>query len=165
MIAEEIFRSHKGKDVVLDANLLLLFLIGTFQRERISAFKRTAQFSAEEFDALQSVLTHFRRIITTPHLLTEVSNLSNSLPEHLKAAWSDHFAAAIHGLVEVLHPASDIAAESAFNPFGLTDAAVQNASAAALVLTEDFRLSGYLRSLGIATLNFREILPSPSTRT
>ena len=50
--------------------------------------------------------------------------------------------------------------ETSFNPFGLAGAAVQNASIDTLVLTEDFRLSGFLQSQGIATLNFRDLAAS-----
>ncbi len=160
MTPDELFREYRGKSVLLDANLLLLLLIGTFQRERIATFKRTAQFSAEEFDILSGLLTHFRAIVTTPHLLTEVSNLANSLPEHLKSSWAEHFSTNIQSLVEIFHPAAEIVQEPAFNPFGLSDAALQKASPKTLVITDDFRLSGYLRSLGAPTLNFREVISS-----
>ena len=155
---EAILVRHLGKSLLLDSNLLLLFLIGTFQRDRIPVFKRTAHFTAEQFDTLLNVSTHFQKIVTTPHLLTEVSNLANSLPEYLKGDWSDHLAEQIPSMTEILDPAFEIIRESAFNPFGIGDAAVQKASAEALVLTEDYRLSGYLRSLGIPVLNFSDIL-------
>lgn len=160
MTDDDVFQRYRGKSILLDANLLLLLLIGAFQRERISTFKRTAQFSVDEFEVLRSLVSQFRTIITTPHLLTEVSNLANSLPEYVKEAWAAHFAAQIGTLLEVFYPASEIIAESAFNAFGLSDAAIQKASKGTLVLTDDFRLSGYLRSLGFATLNFREVTSS-----
>jgi uncharacterized protein YaiI (UPF0178 family) len=44
-----------------------------------------------------------------------------------------------------------------FIAFGITDAAVTEMSAGALVVTEDYRLSGVLRSKGIAVLNFGDL--------
>jgi hypothetical protein len=152
-----ILNRYRGKRILLDANLLLLWLIGTFQRTRIEVFKRTASFSTIEFDVLSSLLLEFRTIVTTPHVLTEVSNLANSLPENVKSAWFDHFSMRIAALEEILEPASKIAQQTSFNPFGLTDAAIQHASVDTLVLTEDFRLSGYLNAQGIVCLNLRDL--------
>ncbi|RXH56370.1 hypothetical protein GRAN_3227 [Granulicella sibirica] len=45
-----------------------------------------------------------------------------------------------------------------FDPFGLTDAAIHSAAAETLVLTEDFRLSGFLQTQGIDALNFRHLV-------
>ena len=155
--ADEIFQRFRGKPILLDANLLLLYLIGTFQRERIPVFKRTASFTMLEFDQLVSLLTQFRIIVTTPHILTEVSNLANALPEYLKSSWSEHFSERVMSLHEVWEPATRLVEETAFNPFGLADAAIQSAAKDILVLTEDFRLSRYLATSGILSLNFRDL--------
>jgi hypothetical protein len=45
--SESIISRHLGKQIFLDSNLLLLLLIGRFQRERIEKFKRTSNFSPE----------------------------------------------------------------------------------------------------------------------
>jgi hypothetical protein len=157
MSNEALFQLFRGKRILLDANLLLLYLIGSFQRGRIEVFKRTAHFTLAEFDSLVALLAQFGTIVTTPHLLTEVSNLANSLPEYIKSDWCDHFAAKTTDFLEILDPAALIMKESCFNPYGLADAALQRASVNTLVVTDDFRLSGFLRDRGISTLNFREL--------
>jgi hypothetical protein len=159
MIAEEsIFSQYRGKRVLVDTNLLLLYLIGSFERKRIARFKRTADFSESDFDKLASFLAAFRTIVTTPHLLTEVNSLANALPEDVKPFWADHFAFLATTFLEIYEPASDLVKQSAFARFGLADAAIQNASRDTLVLTEDFRLSGFLHSQGVAVLNFRDLI-------
>ncbi len=158
MTEEETFQRYRGKRVLVDANLLLLYFVGSFQRSRITIFKRTARFTLADFDALSTLLAQFQVVVTTPHVLTEVSSLANSLPEHVKASWSDHFAAKTTALLEVFEPATKIMQASSFNPFGLTDAAIQSISADTLVLTEDFRLSGFLAFQGVSTLNFRGLV-------
>ncbi len=114
----------------------------------------------QEFDLLLAILDQFRVLVTTPHLLTEVNSLANALPEYLKPDWYEHFALQTKTWLEVMEPATNVMQETSFNPFGLADAAVQNASANTLVLTEDFRLSGFLQSQGIAAINFRELAAS-----
>ena len=155
--AELLFLRYRGKRLLLDANLLLLYLVGSFQRERVTTFKRTADFSLHDFDLLVAIIRQFSVLVTTPHILTEVSNLSNSLPLHLKASWFDFFANYVEDFVEVLTPATLLVRETSFNPFGIADAAVQNAAAETLVLTEDFRLGQFLQSQGVNTINFRDL--------
>lgn len=155
---EYVFNQYRGKQVLLDANLMLLFLTGSFERGRITRFKRTASFSVSDFDLLASLMTAFRAMVTTPHVLTEVSNLANSLPEYLKPAWSVHFALRTKFLTELLEPAVDVMRQESFLAFGLTDAAIDRAAIDTLILTEDFRLSGFLAKRGVAILNFNELL-------
>jgi hypothetical protein len=155
---EAVFNQYRGKRVLLDANLLLLFLIGSYERSRIARFKRTAGFSESDFDILAGLMTAFRAMVTTPHVLTEVSNLANSLPEHLKPSWSEHFALQTASLTELFEPAVEVMLQESFLAFGLTDAAIHCASIDTLILTEDFRLSGFLISRGVAVLNFKELL-------
>ncbi len=157
-VEEVLFDRYRGKRLLLDANLLLLFLIGTFDRNLIRAFKRTAGFATEDYDILANLLPLFRNLITTPQLLTEVASLANSLPESLKPQWHDHLRVYTVHLFEILTPSIDLMQEPAYLPFGLADASVFAASADALVLTKDFRLSGYLRSRDRPVLNFRDVL-------
>jgi rRNA-processing protein FCF1 len=46
---------------------------------------------------------------------------------------------------------------SEFGDFGITDAALTRLSSEALVITEDYRLSGSLRSRGVPVLNFGDL--------
>ena len=157
---EALFHKYRGKKLLLDSNLMLLYLIGSFQRNLVENFKRTQVFSIRDYDLLIRIVQQFRTLVTTPHILTEVSNVSNfsnSLPSHLRTFWLDYFAVQIQSFDEVRTAAGVLCNEASFNPFGLTDAALHNASADTLVMSEDFRLTGFLSSLGVATINFRDI--------
>jgi hypothetical protein len=155
---EESYRTCRGKRILLDANLLLLFLIGSFQRERIAKFKRTARFTTSEFDSLVGFLAQFHAIVTTPHILTEVSNLANALPEFLKPQWSYHFASAIRTFQEIREPALSLIEEPSFLYLGITDAAIHKAAKDVLILTEDGPLLGSIRALGQNVLSLPELL-------
>ena len=141
---EALFNAYRGKRLLLDANLLLLFLIGTFDRSLFARFKRTAGFSANDFDVLANILPFFRHLITTPQLLTEVSSLANALPEWLKPDWHSHLRHHATGLFEVLIPSVELMQLPTFLPFGLADGSIFGVAADTLILTEDFRLSGFL---------------------
>jgi hypothetical protein len=154
---EVIFAEYRGKRILLDANLLLLYSIGTFERTRVSHFKRTSSFTEQDFELLAGLLPSFRTVVTTPHILTEVSNLANSLPSDIKPLWSEHFAQQVQSFLEVFQPAAELTRISTYKAFGLADSAIHHASHDTLILTEDFRLSGYLRTQGVATLNFRDL--------
>lgn len=111
----------------------------------------------EDFELLTIFLRQFARIVTTPNILTEVSNLSNALPEAKKAEYFTWFANRLTLLKEE-YVRSEVAFGSRWAKFGLTDAAIAEiARNRYLVLTDDFRLSQALQDEGIDTLNFNHI--------
>lgn len=153
----------QGKTLLLDSNLLLVLLIGAYDPLRLRTFKRVSNFTIEDYDLLVRLLESFTILLTTPHILTEVSNLANSLPEPIKSDWYRSFAAwlrskdATPGLREFWTPADQLADTPEFSAFGLTDAALSVLCSKALIVTEDRRLSGVLRQKGIAILNLDDL--------
>jgi rRNA-processing protein FCF1 len=142
---------------VIDTNLLLLFFLGSYDRRQIQTNRRLAIFSNEDFDLLINLLGRFKRIVTTPNILTEVSNLSNAVPETKRGEYFALFAKRL-GLLDEQYVPSAIALQNRWARFGLTDAAIAViAKNQYLVLTEDFRLSQALQSDGIDTLNFNHL--------
>lgn len=151
-------RRHRAVDVLLDTNLLLLYVVGAHDRDLIPRFKRTAAFTPEDFRILTETLDSFGHVLTTPHILTQVSNLAGQFAEPLKQAVFRTFAATIGMLTEFQSPARELSAHAAFPRFGLTDIAVlQNARGTCLVLTDDFRLSQYLAHEKVEVLNFNHL--------
>jgi hypothetical protein len=45
--------------VILDANLLVLLVVGSTQREYITKHKRLASYAVEEFDLLMTLLDEY----------------------------------------------------------------------------------------------------------
>ena len=162
-LEEELFARHRGKSILLDSNLLLVFLAGSLSPHLFRQFKRVSTYTLDDYELLVRLLSAFNTLLTTPHILTEVSNLANSLPEWLKPDWQRNFAALIAseqdtpGLRERWTPATELAQIPEFLAFGIADAAVTELSSDALVVTEDYRLSGALRSKGIPVLNFGDL--------
>ena len=76
-----LMQRYHSRGVLVDTNILLLYFVGKFKREQVPNFKRTAQFTPEDFDLLFRLLSRFDHIVTTPNVLSEVSNLSAQLGE------------------------------------------------------------------------------------
>ncbi len=135
------------KAVLLDANLLLLLVIGTMDRDTVATLKRTQSFTLSDLDALLEMLANIGTTITTPHILTEVSNLANALREDQKRDFASAFRGVIQRLDERWTPAVTLAADSLFH-FGIADIAAMAESRSALLVTEDGRFAAQVNRLG-----------------
>jgi hypothetical protein len=162
-LEEQLFAHHAGKSVLLDSNLLLVFLAGSLDSRLFGSFKRISDYTLKDYELLVRLLSSFTTLLTTPHILTEVSNLANSLPERFKPEWHRNIAKLIAsqsdtpGLRERWTQATVLAHMPEFEAFGITDAALANLSSETLVVTEDYRLSGVLQSQGVSVLNFGDL--------
>jgi hypothetical protein len=162
-LEEQLFARHAGRSVLLDSNLLLVFLSGLLGVHLFQRFKRISDYTVGDYELLVRLLGCFTVLLTTPHILTEVSNLANSLREPYKRDWFLNLATLITsgqrpaGLLEKWVPATVLAGMPEFVAFGITDAALAQLSSEALVITEDYRLSGVLTDQGIPVLNFGDL--------
>jgi rRNA-processing protein FCF1 len=161
-LEEELFSRHIGKCIALDSNLLLVLVSGSLDVRLFKSFKRVSEYTIEDYQLLVRLLQAFTVLIATPHVLTEVSNLANSLPESYRYEWHATLAAIVGSdkasvVQERWRPAAELVERPEFLPFGLTDTALTDLSSEALVVTEDYRLSGFLRDRGIPVLNFCDL--------
>lgn len=162
-LEEEIFSRHIGKRAALDSNLLLVLISGFLDVRLFKSFKRLSDYTIEDRELLVRLLKSFTVLITTPHVLTEVCNLANSLSESYKLRWNQTLAAIVGsestniGLREKWKPVAELVERPEFLPFGLTDTALAELSTEALIVTEDYRLSGFLKSRAVPVLNFRDL--------
>ncbi len=158
----QLIQKYRQAGILLDSNIMLLYVVGSASPLMITNFKRTYDrgFTEADFLTLVDLLNHFEKTVTTPNILTEVSNLLGQLPEYLRYEYFAVFANGITVLDEQYLASSTIGATPEFISFGLTDAGViQLARNSYLLITEDFRLSQYAQSLGVDTLNFNHIRP------
>ncbi len=158
-IIQSLFSSYKGRGVLIDTNILLLFFVGTVNRARISRFNRTEQFAPEDYDLLLQILFFFQKhVITTPNILTEVNSLINQLGEPERSQCLSVFASCFSLLNEFYIESSTAVATEPFTKFGLTDCGILSlARDHYLVLTDDLRLANYLQTVGIDAINFNNI--------
>ena len=107
---------------------------------------------------LVRVLKLFSLLVTTPNILTEVSNLSNAIAASEKSCVLRPDGELGWPLVKEEYVPSTTALANRWARFGLTDAAIAEiAKNQYLVLTDDLRLSYALQNDGIATINFNQL--------
>jgi hypothetical protein len=154
----ELVARYQNKGLLIDTNLLLLYFIGAFDPDRIPKFKRTMAFTVNEFWLLMTFLKVFDKLVTTPNVLTEVSNLSGQLAENLRVPFYSDFADRIPLLEEHYVPSVGASSMAHFSKIGLTDSAiVRLVKDKYLVLTDDLNLVGYLQNRSIDVINFNHI--------
>src|SRR5712672_3020754 len=116
--------AYAGKGVLLDSNLLLLLVVGTYDRSQVGKFKRLIMFVPEDFDILRAVVSRFRNVYVTPNTVTEVSNLAGSFSGDARKHCFRIFAATILASEELVVPSADAARHFTFEKLGVTDAAM-----------------------------------------
>lgn len=156
----ELIDKYRPKGILVDTNLLLLYFVGKFDSRRITTFKRTSQFTPEDFQLLNRLLGQFARIVTTPNVLAEVNSLSGQWGEPARSKYFLRFADEIEALEEEYVESRVAGREQLFARFGLTDTAIALvARDRFLVLTDDLKLALLLEYRGMAVLNFNHIRP------
>jgi hypothetical protein len=149
---------YARRGILIDTNILLLYFIGSFDPDLISRFKRTVQFTVEDYSTLLILLHPFEKLITTPNILTEVSNLSGQLGEPARTYYFRFFAEKIAGIEEHYIDSARAAEQDQFNRLGLTDTGILELSSRQyLILTDDFRLSQILQTNNLDVINFNHV--------
>src|SRR5579871_833726 len=153
--AQALIEKHKAKGVLVDTNLLVLLLVGAVNQERILNFKRTADFDIKDYKLLVRLMNWFGRLISTPHVLSQVSDLAN-LSGKEQAAVRDLLRFLVVEKVEESYDESRVLVNDPdFARLGLADAAIATVcSRGVLVLTADLQLQLALQARNLDALNF-----------
>lgn len=155
---ETLLQKYRDKGALIDSNLLLLYFVGQYDRNRITTFKRTKVYTPTDFDLLADIINYFKCIVTTPNILTEVSNLAGQLPGALKPDCYDEFAKQVCVLEEEYRASEKVCKKSFFRKYGLTDSVIVDLSKNKyLVFTDDLPLFGFLSKKKIDVINFNHM--------
>ena len=142
--------------LIIDANLLVLLIVGRMDRSLVTRHRRTKQFSVEDYDLLSEYLTPFDQVVVTSGILTECSNLLRQADEFTAKRLMEGLALLISDVDEQRVPAADVRGAEHFCRLGLTDSTILEAMGNHLpLLTADLDL--YLtanRVYGGASINF-----------
>lgn len=144
------------KELALDSNLLLLLTVGSFEPRTLNSFKRLSAFSSGDLKLLQDAMSG-RRLLVTPHLLTEITNLANALPELFRQGFYRYLARVVPTFTERQIDAKTLCRDQSFLLFGLTDSALASLANQTLVITEDGRLADYLKRQGNSVMNLSDL--------
>ena len=147
-----------SRGVLVDTNILLLYFVGSYQPDLIPRFKRTDQFTVEDYYLLKSLLARFKSVFTVPNILTEVNSLSGQMPQPTKEQYFGQFAKQIELLDERYLASAAVSQVEEFPKLGLTDSVIMElARDKYLVLTDDSKLYRYLANDGIDVMSFNHI--------
>jgi len=115
-------------------------------------------YTEADYHLLMEFVHYFDRIITTPNILTEVSNLSGQLGAPIREPYFDTFKQKVSLLDETYCAVADACGCRYFNRVGLTDAVIMQISRGHyLVITDDFPLTGMLGRMHIDVINFNHV--------
>jgi hypothetical protein len=155
----DVIEGYRTKGILLDTNLFVLLAVGICRPTRISSFKRTSQYTPEDFSFVARLVDRFTRRITTPHILAEADNLTRQLPQADHRALAATMTFLTTDLLEVYVPSAEAVRDLRYADLGLTDCVTVAATNETLVITDDFRLSNILAGLGRDAININHIRP------
>lgn len=148
-------------ELLLDTNLLILFMLGSYSPQDIPRCKFTSSYNKEDFDLLKNYLKLAPAIYITPHILAELSNQSfqifngNKKSEFLKTLVSK-----LRSMDEKYIKLGELLKEvELFYKFGFTDLSIFELAKREkfVVLTDDHKLHNILAANKLNTLYFTEI--------
>lgn len=113
--------------LLIDTNLLLLYVVGTASRHYISTHKRLTSFLSKDFDVLLDLMKKAKTVLVTPNTLTETSNLAMQIPNPARTHIASVLRDVIHMAAELYVPSKTASARQEFVRLGMTDSALLEA--------------------------------------
>ena len=138
----------------LDSSPLLLWLAGRADSLIIARFKHLAMYQLDDYEVLDRLVRQFSALVTTPHILTEVSNHARHLKGSLGTTLMNSFTSFSSDCAERFIAAEELSRQTEYRRFGITDSGLMSLGDAVTVITTDFELAGVLRAKGSPVINF-----------
>ncbi len=138
----------------LDANLLVLLVVGLVDKRLVERHRRTRAFTTENYDLLLRMLENVELLCVTPNTLTEASNLLEK-PDDTR--FLDRLGKLIEESEETVVDSKIAIRNRKFTRIGLTDAVLLDViSTEQPLLTTDAELYGIASAKGKGfAFNFR----------
>lgn len=150
---------QRVRGLLIDTNLLVLLVIGSVSPTAIAGNKRLSAYTVTDYKLLLSFVERFSALFTTPHILTEVSNLIGC--ETKQQQQGLEILKLLTQRMEEVLPASQETMGThsrSYLKFGLSDASIHRVAADnLLVLTDDLNFCYYLQGQNILALNFNNL--------
>lgn len=149
----------KSKQVLLDANLLTMYLVAQLGNGEVEKFKRTRAYTIDDAVILNKVLLGFGSILTTPHILAETANLLDWFHSTKRQKLFAYLCQFIQMVDEQHLIAKQVIASPAFYKLGLSDATLFDLchEQGCVLLTTDLDLYGFAVGYGLEAINFNHL--------
>jgi hypothetical protein len=146
--------------IILDAQLLLLLLVGMTSRDYIAVHRRLKAYTDADFTLLTQLLDAASKLVVTPNTLTETSNLAGYIAEPARTRIYQTFRALVgaDGTEEWYAQSKVAVTRNEFYRLGLTDSCLLGiATTPHMLLTADLPLYLAALNLGLDVENFNHI--------
>lgn len=158
-VLDDLIRRHRDTGILVDTNMLMVYLVGLLNPRWVDHVGAGRGYTKVDFEFLSLVFGEFKKLVLTPAILAEVSNLSRSrLPS------TERFFELLAQLlpssafVEQFANVGTVAVARGFVPFGFTDATIEEIGASGIpVFTDDATLYDYLASRNVEVFNYNHI--------
>jgi len=149
------------RDVIIDTNIFILFLVGQINENRIKNYTRNSLYTKEDYYFLLNVLADYDRIITSPNILTEVDNILNRIGGEDKYKYLVLVKTMYKQTIEKYIKTEKITQNWYFDSLGITDSSIlMMAKDCELLISGDSSLCDHAKSLNIKTFDFKEYINS-----
>ncbi|MSO88540.1 MAG: hypothetical protein EXQ89_00945 [Rhodospirillaceae bacterium] len=143
------------KTIALDANLLILLVVGLANPDYVRAHKRLRKYGMEDFTLLRNLISVSAGVIVTPNVLSEASNLSSQIKDPEKTHIAMAFRKWTENITEIYVQNTDASSRKEFLRIGLSDCSlleVGNQNIA--ILSDDLGLCLAAQHAGYESINF-----------
>ncbi|MGC2235750.1 MAG: hypothetical protein WA584_06290 [Pyrinomonadaceae bacterium] len=149
----KLIQKYKQKGLLIDTSVALLYIVGSFDINLVRKFKRTEMFSEDDFERVSKFIDYFDLKITTPHILTEVSDFIDNR-QNLQFVLKAY----IENAEEIFLESVELSKKETFLKFGLADTSVTYAAKDNyLIFTDDRPLYGFLINSQIDAVSLEQV--------
>jgi rRNA-processing protein FCF1 len=161
------FRSHAARGIIVDTNLLVIYLVGLHDRKKVEHFlpgsrKGEIVCFPKDFDILKSLFIKLsaKKFIVTPSILAELSNLT--FDKFQDPSLHNYFRStlAFIKMAEEKHtPKTDLLATYHLPVLGFSDSSIVETAKIedCLVLTQDLKCATILEKEGCCVFNMNHL--------
>src|SRR5437879_2423792 len=112
------------KTVALDANLLLLLVVGLTRLNYIATHKRLKAYTIDDYSLLTTLIAESAGIVATPNAFSEASNLLRQTGEPARSQILKRVRSLIQNTSEIYITSIDACSRDEFVRLGLSDSAM-----------------------------------------
>lgn len=150
---------YQSKGIIIDTDIMLVYIVGSCDLDYISQFKRTDKYCAEDHKVISYVISCFSKKVVTPHILAELSNLSLQARKEEREDYFNIFMELLKRTTEDYIGKDIVLSFPLFPIIGVTDLGIIEAAkkSSYLVFTNDKYLVGQARKKGVSVLRLNDI--------
>jgi hypothetical protein len=146
------------KTIILDANLIVLLVVGLAGTEYIAKHKRLKTYLIEDYEILKTTIEQSAGVVVTPNALSEASNLLRQIADPAREKISLAFKNLIQNTNEKYLPSKEACDRGEFIRFGLSDNALLEVGKTDIVLVSvDANLCIAAQNAGYEAVNFNHL--------